>query len=161
MRPLLVVAGWIAAAVAAISIGLVGVRAIGDGITDDAGNDVLSAEEAARELAAARPPGSGPSPVPSASPSGDRSSAPPAPPEGPVNQRVFTGPGGTVRAGCLPAGAVLVTWTPAQGYGIKESRKGPGEYAEVRFDRGGGGKGRSESRVRIRCVGGVPVDDWN
>ena len=162
MRPLLAAAGWIAAAVAAIGIGLAGVQTIGAGITDDTGNDVLSAEQAARELAAA-----GPQPttrsaeptVPPASPPASPSASP-APSEG--TERVFSGTGGTVRVRCLPGGAELISWSPAQGYGVKEYRQGPAEYAEVRFERAGGGKGKGsgDSRVRITCVGGSPVDSW-
>jgi hypothetical protein len=161
MRPLLVVAGWIAAAAAAIGIGLAGVHTIGTGITAGTGGDVLTAEEAARELAAAQPLPSQPLPSRSTpSPSQPTPSPSRSVPDGPANVRVFAGPGGSVRAGCLPAGAVLVTWSPAQGYSVKEYRQGPGEYAEVRFDRGSG-RGSGDSRVRIRCVAGSPVDSWD
>jgi hypothetical protein len=163
MRPLLAVAGWIAAASAAIGIGLAGVQTIGNRITDETGNDVLTADQAARELAAAGPAPSGSPSVPSVPPPGPPSVSSSALPDGAANVRVFGGTGGTVRAGCLPGGAVLVTWTPAQGYSVKEYRQGPGEYAEVRFDRNGGnsGKGNGESRVRIRCDAGSPVGSWS
>ena len=155
MRPLFAVAGWIAAAAAAIGIGLAGVQTIGNGITAGTGGDVLTAEEAARELAAAPPPSSAPSATLSATPSSP-------PPDQPVNVQAFGGPGGTVVAGCLPAGAYLVNWTAAQGYRVKEERRGPGEYAEVRFDSGSGkGKGNGESRIRVRCVGSVPSASWS
>ncbi len=158
MRPLLAAAGWIAAAVAAIGIGLAGVQTIGAGITDDTGNDVLSAERAARELAAAGPPPTTRSAEPTVPPASPP--AGPAPSDG--NERVFSGPGGTVWARCLPGGAQLISSSPAQGYGVKEYRQGPAEYAEVRFERAGGGKGKGsgDSRVRITCVGGSPVDSW-
>jgi hypothetical protein len=149
MRPLLAAAGWIAAALAAIGIGLAGVQAIGNGITAGTGGDVLTAEEAARELAAAPPPVTSPSPS-SASPTPDQ----------PLNVRAFAGTGGTVTAGCLPAGAYLVNWSSAQGYRVEEYRRGPGEYAEVRFE-SDSRKGNGESRVRIRCAAGVPAAEWN
>jgi hypothetical protein len=159
MRLLFAVAGWVAAAGAATLIGLAGVQVIGNGITAGTGGDVLTAEQAARELAAAEPLSSAPAPTPSSTPS-PSSAAPTA--EGPANVRVFGGPGGTVRAGCLRGGAVLVTWSPAQGYSVEEYRVGPGEYAEVRFDRGSSsGKGNGESRVRVRCVGGAPTASWD
>jgi hypothetical protein len=154
MRPLFAVAGWIAAAVAAIGIGLAGVQAIGNGITAGTGGDVLTAEEAARELAAAPP-------VPSSTPSSSPSVGSPTPDQ-PVNVQAFAGTGGTVTAGCLPAGAFLVNWSSAQGYGVKEYRRGPGEYAEVRFESGSRkGRGNGESRVRIRCTASVPTAEWN
>ena len=158
MRSLFAVAGWIAAAVAAIGIGLAGVQTIGNGITAGTGGNVLTAEEAARELAAAPP-------VPSATPSSSPSVVPPAAsptPDQPVNVRPFAGTGGIVTAGCLPAGAYLVNWSSAQGYNVKEYRRGPGEYAEVRFESGSSrGKGNGESRVRIRCTANVPTAEWN
>lgn len=158
MRSLLAVAGWIAAAVAAIGIGLAGVQTIGNGITAGTGGNVLTAEEAARELAAAPPV---PSAIPSSSPSVGSPAVSPAPDQ-PVNVRPFAGTGGTVTAGCLPAGAYLVNWSSAQGYNVKEYRRGPGEYAEVRFESGSHrGKGNGESRVRIRCTANVPTAEWN
>jgi hypothetical protein len=158
MRPLLAVAGWVAAAMAATAIGLAGVQTIGNGITDGAGNDVLSAEQAARDLAAAPPPsGSSRPEAPPSAPSGTPSTEPSS---APTNERVFSGDGGTVRAACVPGGAKLISYSPADGYSVKEARTGPAEHAEVRFDRGSSGKGNGESRVRITCVGGVPVDSW-
>jgi hypothetical protein len=56
---------------------------------------------------------------------------------------------------------VLISWWPAQGYSIDRVDPGPGEYAEVRFSSGSkSGKGNGEVRVRVRCVGAVPVADW-
>ncbi|GIJ65474.1 hypothetical protein Voc01_003910 [Virgisporangium ochraceum] len=165
MRLLFAVAGWVAAAGAATLIGLAGVQVIGNGITGGTGGDILTAEQAARELAAAEPvptASAPPASVPSPSTPASDPSTPPPTAGGPVNVQVFGGPGGTVRAGCLPGGAVLVTWSPAQGYSVEEYRVGPGEYAEVRFDRGSSsGKGNGESRVRVRCVGGVPAASWD
>jgi hypothetical protein len=161
-RALLIVAGWLAAAAAAIGTGLAGVQVIGGGITTGSGGDVLTSAEAADQLArAGPPPAASPStavPSPSAMPSSATS-----PPAGPTNLRTLTGTAGFVIAGCTPAGAVLISWTPAQGYSIERADPGPGgEYAEVRFRSGGGrsGKGNGEVRVRVRCVGGVPVAEW-
>lgn len=161
MRPLFAVAGWIAAAVVAIGIGIAGVQAIGEQITAGTGGDVLSAEEASRLLAAeggplpsAASPSAAP-PTPTASPSAPPPSATPVQP---ANVGSFSVAGGTVTAGCLPGGAYLISWTPAQGYTVKQYRRGPdAEYAEVRFQSGGSGKGGGDSRVRITCVGNVPV----
>jgi hypothetical protein len=161
-RALLIVAGWLAAAAAAIGTGLAGVQVIGGGITTGSGGDVLTSAEAADQLARAGTPSTGsatPRPTAPAAPS----SATPTP-TGPTNLRTLTGPAGFVIAGCTPAGAVLISWTPAQGYAIERADPGPGgEYAEVRFTSGlgGSGKGHGEVRVRVRCVDGVPVAEWH
>ena len=159
---LLIVAGWLAAAAAAIGTGLAGVQVIGGGITTGSGGDVLTSAEAADQLARAGAPpptAATPSPTVSATPSSATST-----PAGPTNLRTLTGPAGFVIAGCTPAGAVLISWTPAQGYSIERADPGPGgEYAEVRFGsgHGGSGKGNGEVRVRVRCVSGVPVAEWH
>jgi hypothetical protein len=159
-RALLIVAGWLAAAAAAIGTGLTGVQVIGGGITAGTGGDVLTPAQAADELARAGTPSS-PRVPPSAQPS--TSVVPSSPPAtGPANLRTLVGSAGSVIAGCTPAGAVLISWTPAQGYAIERADPGPGEYGEVRFRSGGGsgGKGNGEVRVRVRCVGGVPIAEW-
>jgi hypothetical protein len=161
-RAPLIVVGWLAAAAAAIGTGLAGVRVIGGGITAGAGGDVLTPAQAAAELSRAPlAPSSSPTAVPTPARSG---SAPPSgpPPTTPTNLRTLAGSGGSVIAGCTPAGAVLVSWTPAQGYSIERADAGPAEYAEVRFrsGRGNSGRGNGEVRVRIRCVSGVPTAEW-
>ncbi len=152
----LIVAGWLAAAVAAIGTGVAGVQVIGGGITDGSGGDVLTAAEAADQLGRAGTPSPAPPVVPP--PVTTSSSAP----TNPTNRRTLAGPAGSVIAECTPAGAVLVSWTPAQGYGVERFERGPGEYAEIRFSSGrdSSGKGNGEVRVRVRCVGGVPVAEW-
>jgi len=67
---LLIVAGWLAAAAAAIGTGLAGVQVIGGGITTGSGGDVLTSAEAADQLARAGPPPAAPS---TASPSATQS----------------------------------------------------------------------------------------
>jgi serine/threonine-protein kinase len=162
-RTPLIVAGWLAAAAAAVVSGLAGVQVIGGGITAGAGTEVLTPAEAAAELSGRpAPAASGPgseAPTPSASVTTAPSSPPPA---GPTNLRSFTGAGGSVVAGCTPAGAKLVSWMPAQGYAIERYDPGPGEYAEVRFRSGSGkhGHGNGEVRVRVRCADGVPFAEW-
>jgi hypothetical protein len=153
----LIVVGWLAAAAAAIGTGVAGVQVIGGGITTGTGGDVLTAAEAADELARAGTPSA---PPPVVSPSAPSSSAPPS--TVPTNRRTLAGQAGSVIAECTPAGAVLVSWTPAQGYAVERVERGPGEYGEIRFSsgRGSSGKGNGEIRVRVRCVGGVPVAEW-
>jgi hypothetical protein len=168
-RAPLIVAGWLAAAAAAIGTGLAGVQVIGGGITAGAGTDVLTPAEAAADLSRAPVPppaasGSG-SPVPTPTGSGSATPGPPSsqPPAAPTNLRTLAGSAGSVVAGCTATGAKLISWTPAQGYAIERADPGPGEYAEVRFRSGGGnsGHGNGEVRVRVRCVAGVPVAEWH
>jgi hypothetical protein len=158
-RALLIVAGWLAAAAAAIVTGLAGVQLIGGGITSGTDGDVLTAADAADQLARDGTPSAAPSirtPSPSTPASTPTSTAP-------ANVRTLAGTAGSVIAGCTPTGAVLLSWTPAQGYAVDRADPGPGEYAEVRFasGRGGSGEGHGEVRVRVRCVAGVPVAEWH
>jgi hypothetical protein len=161
-RALLIVVGWLAAAAAALGAGLAGVQVIGGGITAGTG-EVLTPAQASDALARAgtpSPPAGSPSAGPPTSP--PPSSPPSSPPAGPTNLRTLAGSAGSVVAGCTPAGAVLMSWAPAQGYSVERFDRGPGEYAEVRFRSGAGssGRGNGEVRVRVRCAGGVPVAEW-
>lgn len=59
---------------------------------------------------------------------------------------------GSVVAACEPAGAYLLTWSPAQGYAVEQFVRGPAAVASVVFD--------TDSRavtMRISCQGGTPV----
>lgn len=80
------------------------------------------------------------------------SSAPPAPTPQPATvTKVLTSVGGTVVAGCQPAGAYLITWSPAQGYGATQVVRGPTATAKVTFD----GFHKLVTMV-ISCRGGAP-----
>src|SRR5262245_32303483 len=157
-RAPLIVIGWLAVAAAAIGTGLGAVQVIGSGISAGAGTDVIPPAQAARDLEAAGPlPSSGLTPSPS-------TSQPASPAPEPSNRRSLAGPAGSIIAGCAPAGAVLISWTPAQGYSVERHDSGPGEYAEVRFRADGissGGRGNGDVRVRVRCVQGEPVAEWD
>jgi hypothetical protein len=59
---------------------------------------------------------------------------------------------GTVVASCEPAGAYLISWSPAQGYGSDQVVRGPAPTAEVTFD-----AGTQALTMRVSCRGGVPV----
>jgi hypothetical protein len=82
----------------------------------------------------------------------------PAPTTGPATaapvQRTFSARGGSAIAACPDGLAFLVSWTPSQGYGVKDARRGPGGEVRVRFE---GSDGRSE--IRISCSQGIPVAD--
>jgi hypothetical protein len=67
---------------------------------------------------------------------------------------VLTSPGGTVVASCSPAGASLVSESPAQGYDVNGSNlvSGPAATAQVDFESWHG----SVTMV-VSCPSGVPV----
>ncbi|WP_250034719.1 septum formation initiator [Paractinoplanes maris] len=143
-RPVVVAAGWLAAALVATLAGLGGIRLVGDSLTGTQGG-VLSPDEVTRQLAAATPPASGAPPSPSPSVSPPVSGARPA-------RAVFPSPGGTVTVHCEPGGqAYLDSWAPAPGYRVKDYDRGPDDDVEVRFE---GSGGRYE--FRFSCAGGVP-----
>ncbi|MFJ8577321.1 septum formation initiator [Micromonospora sp. NPDC093277] len=150
-RPILTAVGWLATTVAATLVGLGAIRLVGDGITGTPGG-VRDQREVARALASTEPAplvsSSGPTPtdVPaSRSPAGSPTAA--------AARRSFTTPGGTAVAECGPAGVHLVTWSPGQGYRVKDTPdRGPDDHVEVRFEGPAG-----EYELKLRCVGGRSV----
>lgn len=140
-RRLIITAGWFAAAILAVLVGLVAVSVIGDGLTSPA-TRVISGEEAARQLAEEPAP---PAPLPSG-----LSAAP-----SPITTRHFTTRGGSVVATCDTGGAVIVSMAPAQGWSVHDRDTGPQDAAEGEFRDSGDGKNRVE--VEVRCDGPVPV----
>ncbi|MEV4628410.1 septum formation initiator [Micromonospora sp. NPDC049523] len=155
-RGLLAVAGWLAAAVAATVTGLGAVELIGTGITGPAG-PVVDERELARDLAAAPAAPSSPVQLPTGTPSaGSPSSGPPSnvtptASGGSAARTPISTPGGTVVARCDGRTVSLVSWTPAQGYAVKQVDPGPDDRAEVTFE---GRAGRVE--VRVSCPDGRP-----
>ncbi|MFD8650951.1 hypothetical protein [Streptomyces mirabilis] len=153
-RTVLAVAGWATAAVAATLTGLAAVQVIGDGITSSTEGGVLTPEQVERQLASATAsPSAGPStashtPTPTSSPSAGGPSAT-------TVKEVFSTPGGTVIAECDGAVVRLVSWAPAQGFGVERADAGPDEHTEVRFE---GTAGKVE--LRVRCVSGRPSGSW-
>jgi hypothetical protein len=154
-RTLLAAAGWLAAAAAAVLIGLGALRLVGESIAGTPGG-VLSQEEVARELArspsapAPAPAPTGPgSPGATVSPTG---SPPASRTSSPGPRRVFTTRGGNAVAECRGSLAWLVSWAPAPGFREHEVTRGPAAEAEVDF-RGSAGR----SRIKVSCAGGQPV----
>jgi hypothetical protein len=129
---------------------LAAVQVIGDGITASTDGGVLSPQQVERQLAST-----------SASPSPDPStgSAAPAPTSAPATgtavKKVLSTPGGTVIAECDGATVRLVSWAPAQGFGVKHADRGPDAHAEVTFE---GAVDKIE--LRVRCVSGRPNASW-
>jgi serine/threonine-protein kinase len=149
-RPILAAAGWLATTAAATLVGLAAVQLVGSGITGTPGG-VRDQGEVARALASPAPaattPGAGPAAA--ATPAATAASRPPATSG---TEHTFRTAGGTALAECVPDGVRLVSWSPAQGYRVKEVDRGPDDHVEVRFV---GPEGEHE--LRLRCRGSEPV----
>ncbi|MFJ6195433.1 septum formation initiator [Micromonospora sp. NPDC092111] len=141
-RPVLAVAGWLAAAVVALLVGLGAIRLVGESITGTPGG-VRSQDEVLRALASPVP--SGPTVAVTAPPT---TGAPTATPAGTDARRFFATTGGTAVAECTPSGVWLVSWAPAPGWRVHEVERGPDERVEVRFTGPGG-----EDELKVRCAG--------
>ncbi|WP_250006430.1 septum formation initiator [Actinoplanes sp. M2I2] len=143
-RPVVVAAGWLAAALVATLAGLGGIRLVGDSLTGTPGG-VRSAEDVERALAAAPVPS-----APTSAPPSAAASSSPAAARG--TQAVFAGAGGTATVRCRPGDqAYLDSWSPAPGYRVHDYDRGPDDEVRVRFE---GPDGRAE--FRFHCAGGVP-----
>ncbi|MGW3628483.1 hypothetical protein [Streptomyces sp. NPDC000880] len=152
-RPLLAVAGWLAAAVAATLTGLAAVQFIGDEITASIDGGVLTPQQVERQLGAAT---ASPSDRPSTGqPSATPTAAPTAAPSATGARKGFTTRGGRVVAECKGATVFLVSYSPAQGFGVKSADPGPDEHAEVTFE---GPAGKVE--FRAQCASGQPTASW-
>ncbi|MGW0652968.1 hypothetical protein ACWD4T_29900 [Streptomyces umbrinus] len=164
-RTFLVLAGWTAAAVAATLTGLAAVEIIGDGITGSTDGKAISSKQVEQQLDAAK--GSlSPDPDPgqsqgegqgTATPTATPDTGTPTPTPSPTAtatavRKTFSTPGGTAIAVCEGATVRLLSWAPAQGYGVDSADPGPDdEHVEVKFE---GSAGKVE--LRVRCVNGRP-----
>ena len=131
---LIIAAGWMAAAVLAVLVGLVAISVIGDGLVAPAA-EPLSEAQVAEQLASAPPPPAVSGPAPSAA----ATSA----------SRTFLTRGGTVVARCDDGRPVIVTMSPAQGFQLHERHGAEGEFRGVRDD-------HDRVKVDARCAGGRP-----
>lgn len=168
-RTFLALAGWTAAAVAATLTGLAAVEIIGDGITGSTDGKAISAKQVEQQLDAAK--GSlSPDPDPgqsqgegqgTATPTATPDTGTPTPTPSPTAtatavRKTFSTPGGTAIAVCEGATVRLLSWAPAQGYGVDSADPGPDdEHVEVKFE---GSAGKVE--LRVRCVNGRPSGSW-
>ena len=156
------VGAWLLGAAAATGGSLLAVSALGQSLapapsqqlTVAAVNHALASEAAeATRSPAAMPPVSS-SATPLAPRPRKRSPAPSVPPSSPAPQPRTTdlvSVGGSVVAGCQPAGAYLVSWSPAQGYEDGWYVRGPAPTAKVSF-----ADSRKLVIMTISCSGGVP-----
>ncbi|MET8138893.1 hypothetical protein ABZU32_01150 [Sphaerisporangium sp. NPDC005288] len=100
-----------------------------------------------RSGAASAAPTATPLATPSASPSGPVAS--PSTPAG--TSKVIAARGGVVVARCEDGLVRLLSWTPAQGYEVKDAERGPRDKVRVRFE------GESRTEIEVHCSGGRPV----
>ncbi|WP_433374003.1 hypothetical protein ACQPZX_03040 [Actinoplanes sp. CA-142083] len=127
-KPMVIVAGWILAAVLAILVGVVGVGVVGAGLTSRQGTPI-SQEEVLRALGES-------SPTPHVS---EMSSAPIA------SKQSFSTRGGTVVATCER----ILTMAPAQGFAIHEQNDREGEFRGVSDN-------HDRVKVELSCAAGTP-----
>jgi hypothetical protein len=148
-RRLIITAGWLAAAVLAVLVGVVAISVIGDGITSPITRP-LSQSEVERELAEATQ-------VPSESPP---TSLPPTPPSPTAPSptasasasapRSFSTSGGRVVARCVAGEAVIVSMSPAQGFAVHDGEGGAeGEFRGISDD-------HDRVKVDVSCRAGTP-----
>jgi len=89
-----------------------------------------------------------PSARPSRSPA---ASSPSAQPTAAPSSTLLSSQGGTVVADCRPAGAYLLSWSPAPGYGIGTVIRGPAPIARVIFN-----SAANSVTMMVSCSAGVP-----
>ncbi|MFD6997642.1 hypothetical protein ACFWA5_15460 [Streptomyces mirabilis] len=112
-----------------VQVRIVGSSSISSRRTTAGTRGVLTPEQVERQLASATAsPSAGPStasyaPTPTPSPSAGGPSAT-------TVKEVFSTPGGTVIVECDGAVVRLVSWAPAQGFGVERADAGPDEHAE-------------------------------
>jgi hypothetical protein len=160
------VSAWLLGASAATGGSLLAVSVLGQGLapapsqqlTVAAVNRALASEAAEATRSAAPMPPARPPVSSSATPLAPRPkkspptpSVPPSPPAPQPATTDLTSAGGSVVAGCQPAGAYLVSWSPAQGYEASWVIRGPAATAKVTF-----AGSRKLVTMAISCSGGVP-----
>jgi hypothetical protein len=170
-RILIAVAAWLLGAATATGGCLLAVSLLGDGFGTGSSGQQLTAAGVNRALADAerqsasaqaatpsrsaharpvtrRPRAAKPTPTPTPTPISTPTPAQSTPPAG----TPFSSQGGTVVATCEPAGAYLLTWSPAQGYQVDRYVQGPAAVASVRFE-----SNSLAVTMNISCQGGTPV----
>jgi serine/threonine-protein kinase len=146
---MLMVVVWLVAAVATAAVGTAALDLAGSGILGP-GNQPLSQQDVARQLASAT---TSPSTSPGPS-SGSASTGPSAGPSTTPTPRGLATPGGTIVAQCDRDQVFLQSWSPAQGYRTDDVHRGPASVASIKFK-----KGKSEVVVTVTCPAGEPRAD--
>ena len=155
------VGAWVVGAGVATGGSLLAVSLLGQGIASSP-SEQLSGSAVSNALASgksATPAGAGPSACPRGASSstktktkaaapGSGSSAAPAS----AGSTVLTSAGGSVVASCLSTGAFLQSWSPAQGFEVGSSVRGPAATASVQFE-----SASQELTMVVSCANGVPT----
>ncbi|GAB3963831.1 hypothetical protein GCM10029978_022910 [Actinoallomurus acanthiterrae] len=152
-RAAFVLVAWTATASGAVIAGLGAISVIGEGITDRTVDPMTSAqvrEELARPEPTTPPPTPSPGRTTRRPKSSLRTTAPPA--AGIV--RSLSSSGGDVLVRCVRGSAYLLSWSPRQGYGAGEVRRGPADSVFVKFE---SESGKHEMTMLVTCRDGRPV----
>lgn len=149
----LAVLGWVVAAIAATAVGLLAIALLSRGFTDGSVAPVTSAE-VDRGLAATT--------TPEPTPTGPATTPPPTTPTtgspGPTPvTRVFGSRGGTVVARCTGDRAYLVAWSPAQGWSVDDTHRGPATSVRVVFEGEDDAVDDLVVTLTVRCGDGTPA----
>jgi hypothetical protein len=156
------VGAWVVGAGVATGGSLLAVSLLGQGITSSP-SEQLSGSAVNNALASgtsATPAGAGPSVGPRGAKSATKPKAAASTASGsPVGaapasagSTVLTSSGGTVVASCLSTGAFLRSWSPAQGFQVSSSVRGPAATASVQFE-----SATQEVTMVVSCSTGVPT----
>jgi hypothetical protein len=138
------VVGWVVAAGATAAVGTAALDIAGAGILGP-GNQALSQQDVARDLANANSRPSSPARLPSTSPTTS---------SGPALRGLST-PGGTIIATCDVDRVTLTSWSPGQGFGTDGVERGPAPVASIKFK-----NGKNELKVTVTCQAGEPHAVW-
>jgi hypothetical protein len=169
-RITIAVAAWLLGAATATGGCLLAVSLLGDGFgVSGSSSQQLTIAAVNKALAAAKREQA---PTPSAAPSrtararlvrghsrAARPTSTPSPTPTPTPAQsiagagtLLTSPAGTVFATCESVGAYLLSWSPAQGYGVARVVRGPAAMASVVFDAGTG-----TVTMNVSCPSGTPT----
>jgi hypothetical protein len=154
-RPLIVLAGWLGAAMLALSIGLAATNVIGDDLST-ASSVPLSGAEVEKRLGAvptSTSAGTATASAPASAPASASASAAASTPA--AIRKTFPTRGGTVIARCTGARVEIVGMSPAQGWAVHEQDSGPRTDAEAEFR--GTADDHQRVKVDVRCSDGTPV----
>jgi hypothetical protein len=140
---------WTFGAAASVGVGMLALSLIGGGSTVRA-DQPLTPDEVAREVSvASHQPAPSASVAASTPPPASGSPQPTAPPG--HSDRIVSSAGGSVVARCDPAGAYLVSWSPAPGYLVEGASRGPAGEVSVTFE-----SATARVVVFVTCVNGSP-----
>src|SRR5262252_6739626 len=156
-RIFLTIGAWLLGATAATCGSLIAVSLIGKSIGAPA-TQQMTASGVNRALAAdahgSDAHGSGASPVaPPAQAARPAAAASPSPRPGAaaLAGTLLSSAGGSVMAGCRPAGAFLISWSPQPGYTADDVVRGPAATAQVVFETTSQGVS-----MTVSCTGSAP-----